>query len=93
MKDLHTTRRQILKGAAAAGVLGALGVPAAGFADGEDEGRRVRWDLILVGSGCVAPGGRASARSNDGSSHSLHSGRTCEARARFRTPGTSAGKT
>ena len=55
MKDLHTTRRQILKGAAAAGVFGALGVPAAGFADGEDEGRRVRWDLILVGSGCVAP--------------------------------------
>ena len=67
MKDPQTTRRQILKGAAAAGALGVLGVPAAAFADGEDEGRRVRWDLILVGTGCVAPGGQASAHSNDGS--------------------------
>jgi len=68
MTDLHTTRRQILKGAAAVGAVGALVGPAAVFAEGDDgEGRRVRWDIILVGSGCVAPGGMASASSNDGS--------------------------
>jgi len=68
MTDLRTTRRQILKGAAAVGAVGALVGPAAVFAEGdEDAGRRVRWDIILVGSGCVAPGGMASASSNDGS--------------------------
>ena len=35
MKDLHITRRQILKGAGAAGVVSVLGVPAAAFA-GDD---------------------------------------------------------
>ncbi|HEY9287434.1 MAG TPA: twin-arginine translocation signal domain-containing protein [Candidatus Dormibacteraeota bacterium] len=67
MNDRHITRRQILKGAAAAGVVGALGAAAPAFAEGEDEGRRVRWDLINVATGCVSPGGQASARSNDGS--------------------------
>lgn len=68
MTDLRTTRRQILKGAAVVGAVGALGGPAAVFAeDDEGAGRRVRWDIILVGSGCVAPGGIASASSNDGS--------------------------
>jgi len=62
MKDLQTTRRQILKGAAAAGALGALGVPTTAFADGEDEGQRVRWDLIQIVSGCVSPGGTSSAK-------------------------------
>lgn len=41
MKDLHVTRRQILKGAGAAGVLGALGVPATAFAEDEDGGSRI----------------------------------------------------
>jgi hypothetical protein len=66
MKDLHTTRRQILKGAAAAGALGALGVPAAVFAEDDEGGRRVRWDIPLVGSGCVSPGGTAAAHAADG---------------------------
>jgi hypothetical protein len=67
MQDLKTTRRHILKGAAAAGALGALGVPLGAFADGEDEGRRVRWDIILVGDKCVSPGGHASAQAQGGS--------------------------
>ena len=66
MKD-HLSRRQVLKGAAAAGVLGALGVAPPALAEGEDEGRRVRWDIINIATGCVAPGGEASAHSNDGS--------------------------
>jgi TAT (twin-arginine translocation) pathway-exported protein len=64
MKDLHVTRRQILKGAGAAGVAGVLGAPVAAFADGaEGEGHgRVRWDLIQIVSGCVNPGGTSSAQ-------------------------------
>jgi len=66
MKDLHITRRQILKGAGAVGVLGALGIPAAAVAGDDDGGgRRVRWDLVLIGSGCVSAGGTAAARSSD----------------------------
>lgn len=62
MKDLHITRRQILKGAGAAGVVSVLGVPAAAFA-GDDEGQgRVRWDLIQIVNGCVSPGGTSSAQ-------------------------------
>ncbi len=41
MKDLHVTRRQILKGAGAAGVLGALGVPATAFAEDDEDGSRI----------------------------------------------------
>lgn len=68
MKNLPTTRRQVLKGAAAAGALAALGAPLAAVADDERrEGRRVRWDLINVAGACVAPGGHASAKANDGS--------------------------
>jgi hypothetical protein len=71
MKDLRITRRRILTGAGAVGVLGALGVPTAGFAQDEGGGRRVRWDLVLIGSGCVSPGGTARARSNDQSELTL----------------------
>jgi len=67
MTNPKITRRQIIKGAAAIGAIGALGTPAAVFAESnEGEGRRVRWDLILVGTGCVAPGGQAAARANGG---------------------------
>jgi hypothetical protein len=68
MKDLQITRRQIVKGAAAAGVLGALGLPAAALADEDERGRRVRWDIISIDftKFCVNPGGPASARSDDG---------------------------
>jgi hypothetical protein len=67
MEDRQITRRDVLKVAGAAGVLGALTIPAAALADEEKNERRVRWDIINVGTGCVAPGGSASAFSNDGS--------------------------
>ncbi len=38
MKDMRITRRQALKGVGAIGVVGALGVPVAVFAEGGDEG-------------------------------------------------------
>ena len=68
MKDLQITRRQILKGAGAAGVLGALATPTAVFADEEEREHRVRWDIVSIDftKGCVNPGGNASARSQDG---------------------------
>jgi hypothetical protein len=61
-KDLHITRRQILKGAGAAGVIGVLGVPAAVLADEDERAGRVRWDLIAIVGGCVSPGGTSSAK-------------------------------
>lgn len=66
MKDLRTTRRQILKAAGAAGVLGAVGIPAEAVAD--DEGHRVRWDIVSIDftKGCANPGGHASASAQDG---------------------------
>jgi hypothetical protein len=68
------TRRDILKGTAAAGLLGALGAPAAVLADkddkdkDDDDGQRIRWDIvnILPLADCVKPGGHASARAQDG---------------------------
>ena len=68
MKDLHITRRQILKGAGAAGLVSVLGAPVAAFADGDEgEGRgRVRWDLIRIVNGCVSPGGTSSAQAEHG---------------------------
>lgn len=63
------TRRQVLKGAAAAGALGALGAPAAVLADrGKDGhgGERIRWDLVNILTPCATPGGHASARAADG---------------------------
>ncbi|TMB45595.1 MAG: twin-arginine translocation signal domain-containing protein [Chloroflexi bacterium] len=65
MKDLQLSRRQVLKGAGAVGVLGALGIPTAIFA----EGGKVRWDIISVNfaTGTLSAGGIASARANDNS--------------------------
>ena len=61
------TRRQILRGGTAAGVLGALGVPGTVLAHGDDDdGRRIRWDIVNILTPCVTPGGHASARSQDG---------------------------
>ena len=71
MKDPKITRRQIIKAAAATAAVGALAAPGAALADEEEPERRVRWDLINVATGCVAPGGKASARSNDGSKITL----------------------
>lgn len=73
MRDLRVSRRQVLKGAGAVGVLGALGSPATVFADeGEGEGR-VRWDIISVNFATLtlSAGGVASARANDGSKITL----------------------
>jgi hypothetical protein len=76
MKDLQITRRQLIKGAAAAGVLGGLSVPSAAFAGNEDGGgRSVRWDLIELnivgGAPEIKPGGKATARAEDESALDL----------------------
>ena len=65
MKELRISRREVLKGAGAAGVLGALGAPVAVFADDTT----VRWDIINVNftTGTISAGGVASADANDGS--------------------------
>jgi len=66
------TRRQIIKGAAAVGAIGALGLPSAAFAEGGDErGGRLRWDLIDITPpnpttgtrGEIRPGGDDTASS------------------------------
>jgi hypothetical protein len=69
MRDLRLSRRQVLKGAGAVGVLGALGTPMAVSADDT----RVRWDIINVdfSTGTLSAGGIASARANDGSKITL----------------------
>jgi hypothetical protein len=62
------TRRQIIKGAAAVGAIGALGLPTAAFADeGNGEDRRIRWDLIDVTPPDVRAGGDDTASAVDGS--------------------------
>jgi hypothetical protein len=65
MADPQITRRDVLKGAAAVGVLGALGAPAAAFGHGGAE-VRIRWDLVKILTGCPEPGDQASARAVDG---------------------------
>jgi len=69
MKDVRLSRRQVLKGAGAVGVLGALGIPITVFADD----KRVRWDIISVdfATGTLSAGGMASALANDGSKITL----------------------
>jgi hypothetical protein len=68
MADPQITRREVLKGATAVGVLGALGAPALAFAEDGAE-VRIRWDLPNLFTGtapCPEPGGQASARAVDG---------------------------
>src|SRR5713226_10610243 len=69
MKKVQLSRRQVLKGAGAIGVLGALGTPTSVFADG----MTVRWDIINVDftTGTISAGGVASADANDGSKITL----------------------
>jgi hypothetical protein len=57
MKDLVVSRRQVLKGAGAVGVLGALGIPATVFAD-DEEVELLRWDLVHFPQGLVLAGGQ-----------------------------------
>ena len=66
------TRRQIIKGAAAVGALGAVGLPSVAFADGGDEGGgRIRWDLIDLEFPDVFAGGDDTASAEDGSTLTL----------------------
>ncbi len=74
MTDPKITRRQIIKGAAAVGALGALGVPSAALADEEDgdsEGARIRWDLVDLPFPDVFPGGDDTASAENGSTLTL----------------------
>jgi len=61
MKDLVLSRRQVLKGAGAVGVLGALGIPATVFAD-DEEVELLRWDLVRFPQGLVLAGGENMAK-------------------------------
>src|SRR5689334_7508242 len=69
MNDLRVSRRQVLKGAGAVGVLGALGIPATVFADGT----RIQWNVITIDrsqlptSATVTAGGMLSAQAEDNS--------------------------
>ena len=66
------TRRQIIKGAAAVGALGAVGLPSVAFADGGDEGGgRIRWDLVDLEFPDVFAGGDDTASAEDGSTLTL----------------------
>jgi hypothetical protein len=65
MAASEVTRREVLKGAAAVGVLGALGVPAAALAE-DGPNVRIRWDIVNILTPCVTPGGHSSARTIDG---------------------------
>ncbi len=69
MKEVQLSRRQVLKGAGAIGVLGALATPTSVFADDTT----VRWDIISVDftTGTLSAGGVASADANDGSKITL----------------------
>jgi TAT (twin-arginine translocation) pathway-exported protein len=72
--DPKITRRQIIKGAAAVGALGALGVPSAAFADegdGNEGGGRIRWDLVDLTFPDVRAGGDDTASAEDGSTLTL----------------------
>lgn len=72
MKDLRLSRRQVLKGAGAVGVLGVLGIPTEVFADsGNDGGRRIRWDLIEFSPPNVRAGGNDTASAEDDSTLTL----------------------
>lgn len=66
MTNPKITRRQIIKGAAAAGALGAVGLPSLAFADGGDEGGgRIRWDLIDVTAPSATTRGEVNAGGDD----------------------------
>src|SRR5712691_9304918 len=60
MKDLVLSRRQVLKGAGAVGVLGALGIPTTVFAD-DEEVELLRWDLVHFPQRLVLTGGENMA--------------------------------
>lgn len=63
MREVRVSRRQVLKGAGAVGVLSALAAPTAVFADNTT----VRWDVVSITNGAINSGGVASAKAKDGS--------------------------
>ncbi len=63
MREVRVSRRQVLKGAGAVGVLSALAAPTAVFADDTT----VRWDVVSITNGAINSGGVASAKAKDGS--------------------------
>jgi hypothetical protein len=63
MTSPKITRRQIIKGAAAVGVLGAVGLPSVAFAEGDEGGGRIRWDLIDLTRPDIRAGGEDTASS------------------------------
>jgi TAT (twin-arginine translocation) pathway signal sequence len=71
MTNPKITRRQIIKGAAAVGAIGAFGLPTAAFADegngGSEADGLIRWDLIDITPPDVRAGGDDTASSADGS--------------------------
>jgi hypothetical protein len=75
MTNPKITRRQIIKGAAAVGAFGALGLPSAAFADGgnggDGGGRRIRWDLVELTPPDVRAGGDDTASAEDESTLTL----------------------
>jgi hypothetical protein len=72
MTSPKITRRQIIKGAAAVGALGAVGLPSVAFAEGGDQGGgRIRWDLIDLEFPDVFAGGDDTASAEDGSTLTL----------------------
>jgi hypothetical protein len=72
MTNPKITRRQIIKGAAAVGALGAVGLPSVAFAEGGDQGGgRIRWDLIDLEFPDVFAGGDDTASAEDGSTLTL----------------------
>ena len=75
MTDPKVTRRQIIKGAAAVGALGALGVPSTAFAGqgngGNEGGGRLRWDLIELSPPDIRAGGDDTASAEGDSTLTL----------------------
>ena len=65
MAHPKVTRRQIIKGAAAVGAIGAFGLPLDAFADegGSAGDRRLRWDLIDITPPDIRAGGEDTASS------------------------------
>lgn len=73
MRNMVLSRRQVLKGAGAASVLGALGIPTTVFADGT----KVRWDIVSIDRSnfadhvTVSAGGILHPKAEDGSTITL----------------------
>jgi len=77
MQELRISRRHVLKGASAMGMLGALSIPAVVSADTHGDDRHFRWD-ILTPDATITPGGHLSAKASDGSTITMTGSGTFE---------------